>query len=181
MSNVTRKMECCKTDNLQCRKRCTNEQVSDMRRTNARNIITPPLLPRITAGRGQPDRVSAARSRDTRSPSAVTSLVNIGVGGGGCANVSIIFVGNSILERRRGIHPNAPMCSTGLVYTSRQISTAKEWILINKQTPWLFSPHTNYTGWATAAGQRILVPISADRAVSRGHRNGFQRPLISVF
>jgi hypothetical protein len=35
-----------------------------------------------------------------------------------------------------------------------------------------FSPQANYTNWATAAGQIILVPTFADRRMSRGQRGG---------
>jgi hypothetical protein len=50
-----------------------------------------------------------------------------------------------------------------------------------KQTPVAFSPQANYTAWATANRQRILVPTFADREESRGQRGGFPRPLISGF
>ena len=43
------------------------------------------------------------------------------------------------------------------------------------------SPRANYTDWAAAAGRRNLCQLFADRGVSRGQRNGFPRPLISVF
>jgi hypothetical protein len=42
------------------------------------------------------------------------------------------------------------------------------------------SPQTNYTDRATAAVGEV-VPTFADRGVLRGQRNGFPRPLISVF
>jgi hypothetical protein len=35
-----------------------------------------------------------------------------------------------------------------------------------------FSPQANYADWATAAGQRMLVPTFADRGMSRGLRGG---------
>jgi hypothetical protein len=42
------------------------------------------------------------------------------------------------------------------------------------------SPQANYTDRATAAVSEV-VPTFADRGVLRGQRNGFPRPLISVF
>jgi hypothetical protein len=35
-----------------------------------------------------------------------------------------------------------------------------------------FSPQANYTDWATATCQRIVVPTFVDRGVSRGMRGG---------
>jgi hypothetical protein len=35
-----------------------------------------------------------------------------------------------------------------------------------------FTSQANYTNWATATGQRILVPTFVDRGVSRGQGGG---------
>jgi hypothetical protein len=43
------------------------------------------------------------------------------------------------------------------------------------------SPQANYTELAIAAGRRILVPTFADIVLSRGERDGYPRPLVSVF
>jgi hypothetical protein len=51
----------------------------------------------------------------------------------------------------------------------------------NKKTiSMAFSPQANYTDWATATGRLILVATFADRGVSRGQRDWFSWPLISV-
>jgi hypothetical protein len=42
------------------------------------------------------------------------------------------------------------------------------------------SPQANYTDRATAAVGEVVTTF-ADRGVLRGQRNGFPRPLISVF
>jgi hypothetical protein len=42
---------------------------------------------------------------------------------------------------------------------------------------WVFSTQANYTDWATATGQRILVPAFADRGVSRGQRGATPTPV----
>jgi hypothetical protein len=63
--------------------------------------------------------------------------------------------------------------------------TATEYQEVSKQAKEensvAFSLQANYTDRATAVGRKILLPIFADRRVSRSQRGGSSRPFISVF
>jgi hypothetical protein len=72
-----------------------------------------------------------------------------------------------------------------VVKRARELLSGSRLTFILK-TAWLFSPQDMYTDRATITGQRILVPMFADRWVSHDQRGGTQRGgtqrlLISVF